>query len=322
MSETPVIDVCGSGLGRDGWRASLGGLRAHAPDFLTSFGGGLARAAGLSRPEAKALLAGDPEHTLDVLAERLGVDADVHAQALRDSGVRREVLHGGWHPLPGGEGNLNDHVLERAARHPDVLEAWCGVDPREQDAALAELTRCAARGVRGVTLLPFLTGTHAESPACHAIYAHAAAARLPVWLHCGFNAARAVAMTTPDQLDRIAAAHPELRLLAGHGGWPWVPELIAVMMRQPNVYLDTSAHNPAGMASPGSGWEPLLHHLPGLLRGRVVFGSASVVHGVPARDFADGVLALGLPAALAGAWLHDNAARLLGLDNEPREESV
>ncbi len=309
----PLIDVCGSALGAEGWWASLHGFLTHAPDFLASFGAGLARAAELDPREVRARLASDPERALDELAQGLGVDVDTHAQQLRAGGFRLQVLHGGWHPLASGVGNLNDHVLERAARHPDVLQAWCGVDPRDGASAVAEIERCAALGARGVTVIPFLTGSDAESAACHQIYARAAELGLPVWLHCGLNVARGAAMTTPAQLDRIAFAHGELRLLAGHGGWPWVQELVAVMMRQPNVYLDTSAHNPALMAAPGSGWEPLLHQLRGPLRRRVLFGSASIVHGVPAQRFADGVLRLGLPEPLVRGWLHDNAACLLAL---------
>jgi predicted TIM-barrel fold metal-dependent hydrolase len=316
-----VVDVCGSALGAEGWLASLLGFRADAPDFLSSFVPGLARAAGLDPRRVATLLAGDPDAALRELADGLGVDAAAEAEQLRADGFRLQVIHGGWQQLEGG-GNLNDHVLGRAQAHPDVFQAWCGLDPREPAAALAELERCLGLGAAGVTVLPFLTGTDPESDACRRIYDAAAAAAVPLWLHCGFNAARGVPMTTPSQLDRIANRHRGLKLIAGHGAWPWVGELVAVMMRQPNLYLDTSAHNPATMPAPGSGWEPLLLNAGGLLRGRVLFGSAAAVHGVTAGRFADGVRRLGLPESVEAGWLHDNAAALLGLDANANEGEV
>ncbi len=316
-----VIDVCGSGLGAAGWLASLQGFLADAPDFIASFGQGLARAAGLDPRRAAMLLASEPSGAVREVAAGLGVDAEANAAGLRADGFRLQVLHGGWQELDGG-GNLNDHVIARAARDPDLIQAWCGLDPRDPAAAIAELERCVAAGARGVTVLPFLTGTDPESRGCQDIYGAAAAAKLPLWLHSGLNVARGATMTTPLQLDRIAGRHPELKLVAGHGGWPWIGEMVAVMMRQPNLYLDTSAHNPAMMPAPGSGWEPMLLNLRGPLRKRVVFGSASVIHGISARRFADGVSRLGLPEPVAAAWLHDNAAALLGLDNEGSERKV
>ncbi|WP_160165499.1 amidohydrolase family protein [Conexibacter woesei] len=306
------MDVCATSMGPEGWKGMLGGLHAEAPAFLHALGGAYALAAGLAPAELRAQLRSDPSAAIERLARALGTDVDADAEELRAGGVRRAVVHGSTFPLPGG-GTVNDHVAARAARHPDLIDGWAGVDLRDAAAAVAEIDRCAALGMRGVTVIPFLAAVDAESAACRAVYEHAAARGLPVWLHCGFHPVGGRAMTTPEQLDRIAAAHPRLALVAGHGGWPWVGELVAVLMRHPNVYLDTSAHDPARMAAPGSGWEPLLHGLAGPLRRQVVFGSAALVHGRGWRDFAGGVPALGLPDALAAAWLYGNAARLLDL---------
>ncbi len=308
---TAVIDICATASGADGWAAQLRGMQRDAPDFLATFAGALARAGGLRARDIRALLVTHPHGAIDALADGLGVDIDDHAAGLREGGVRRAVLHGSAYEL--GSGTVNDHVLARAARHPDVLEAWCGVELRDEPGALEELDRCADAGARGVTVLPFVARVDAEAPAAQAVYARAAERGLPVWLHCGYNASRRAPMTTPAQLDRIAARHPDLTLIAGHGGWPYVGELIAVLMRQPNVYIDTSAHHPGTMAAPGSGWEPLLHSLPGVAARRVLFGSATHVHGATPQVFIDGVRSLGLAQELQAAWLHDNAARILGI---------
>ncbi|MBW1708005.1 MAG: amidohydrolase family protein [Deltaproteobacteria bacterium] len=45
-------------------------------------------------------------------------------------------------------------------------------------------------------------------------------------------------------LDDIALYFPELRIVGGHTGWPWVEEMIAMAWKHPNVYIGTSMHLP------------------------------------------------------------------------------
>jgi hypothetical protein len=40
----------------------------------------------------------------------------------------------------------------------------------------------------------------------------------------------------------VAHEFPELRIVGGHIGFPWVSEMISVMMKHPNVFVDTSAY--------------------------------------------------------------------------------
>src|SRR5947209_1137952 len=46
----------------------------------------------------------------------------------------------------------------------------------------------------------------------------------------------------PLYVDRVAVDFPELRIVAGHIGWPWTEEMIAIAQKHPNVWIDTSAH--------------------------------------------------------------------------------
>ncbi|MDP2659548.1 MAG: amidohydrolase family protein [Dehalococcoidia bacterium] len=48
----------------------------------------------------------------------------------------------------------------------------------------------------------------------------------------------------PLLIDDVALDFPELRIVAGHTGWPWCDELIAVALKDPNVYISVEAHLP------------------------------------------------------------------------------
>ena len=55
----------------------------------------------------------------------------------------------------------------------------------------------------------------------------------------------------PLLIDEVALDFPELRIVAGHTGWPWCDELIAEALKNDNVYISVEAHLPRY-------WEPSL----------------------------------------------------------------
>lgn len=46
----------------------------------------------------------------------------------------------------------------------------------------------------------------------------------------------------PIYLDQVALDFPDLAIVAGHIGYPWTDEAIAVATKHSNVYIDTSAY--------------------------------------------------------------------------------
>jgi uncharacterized protein len=109
----------------------------------------------------------------------------------------------------------------------------------------------------------------------------------------------------PLKLDPVAAAHPDLTIVAAHFGWPWQLDLIAIALHKTNVYIDIS------------GWAPrripaeVVRELRGRLSGQFVWGS-DFPFFTPDRCLAD-LGGLELPAEATRALLHDNAARILGV---------
>ena len=65
---------------------------------------------------------------------------------------------------------------------------------------------------------------------------------------------------------------PELRIVAGLSGWPWVNEMVALLRRHPNLYADTASHRPRYFGVSGSGWEQFLQFGNTLLQGKTMVG--------------------------------------------------
>ncbi len=82
----------------------------------------------------------------------------------------------------------NDYAIAVAARHPELLVAACSIHPYRPD-ALAELERCAARGVRIVKWLPNAMGIDPADARSHPFYERMRALDMVLLSHAGGEAA-------------------------------------------------------------------------------------------------------------------------------------
>ncbi|MCK4780836.1 MAG: amidohydrolase family protein, partial [Candidatus Lokiarchaeota archaeon] len=117
----------------------------------------------------------------------------------------------------------------------------------------------------------------------------------------------------PIYLDVVAQDFPELKIIAGHGGWPWVNEMVAVAWRNPNVYIDIASYLPKYIGMQGTGWETLMHFGNSVLQDKILFGSTWLFMGMSIKQLADEVMKLPLKEKVKEKWLYGNAARLLGI---------
>lgn len=98
---------------------------------------------------------------------------------------------------------------------------------------------------------------------------------------------------------------PELTVVGGHVGFPWIDELTTMAIKFPNFYVDTSAY--------------ALHRLPpafaewmkGIGKSRAMFGTNWPMLR-PALCL-KGLKDLGLDAETEAAFLHGNARRVFNL---------
>lgn len=313
---SPIIDVCGTVYDAVAWRANLMNFAAEGAGYLKAFAPALTAKAEVPIDAYERALAVSPQKAVELLlaSPRMDIDALAYARELRDEGIVHQVLLGTQLAVEGG-GTVNDRVIAIALQAPDTLQAWAGLSMADIPAALDELERCIALGAKGVSTVPFQAGVDPDSPSCHQLYGRLAELKLPLWIHTGMSFAsnKPLHACTWNHIDRIAMAHPRLRIVSGHGGWPWIAEAMAVLQRQPNVYLEFSAHRPRHMAMAGSGWEPLFLYGRGIVRHKILFGSSAFVQRATVRELADEVRAIGMEDKVTNAWLCDNAARLLGL---------
>ncbi len=292
---------------------SKGYLRIFAPPSL--------RAAGLGVDEMHETLSSMTQKDLE---EFLAGQMEGFPRTLEDfvatldaAGVRASALHNfdeqsatGSPPVP------NDKVAEIMQQYPGRFIGFAGIEPHKGQAAIKEIDRCITElGMKGVALRPFMHDIRANDPKYSPIYARCEALGVPVWIHTSINwtLERRMDFGRPIYLDDVCINFPRLKVIAGHGGWPWVNEMVALAWRHDNLYIDLSAHRPRYMSRPGSGWEMLLHFGNTTIRDKVLFGSDWLNMGVHISTVVDEVRALPLRPDTLDKWLSANAERVFGM---------
>jgi len=316
----PIVDICGVFFEADGWHGYFNAFAQRAPSYIRRFGPKLAQMARVDAGDYLKLVAEDPLAGVEYLASGEGfrAPASKYIASLRAQGVRHQVLHGYPWPTPSGI-PVNEQLAAMCATAPDLLQAWAGLDLRFPEEAAKQLERCVRDlGMKGGSLIPFIDGVRPDSQDAMPIYRTAEKLGVPLWIHCGNNFASNLRadLCGWSEIDAIASAFPDLKIVVGHGGWPWVLQFCAVCQRHPNVFIDFSTYRPKVMAGSGSGWEPLFFYGARTIPGQILFGAAQWVHSLSIRELAD-ELTNYVSDKVAELWLHGNAERLLMLEEVP-----
>lgn len=227
--------------------------------------------------------------------------------ALDAASVSRALLSA-WH---GPQGALipNDEVAAHVAAHPTRLVGLASVDLHRPMQAVRELRRCVKeRGFKGLRMLPWLWGLPPNDRRYYPLYAECVELGVPFCTQVGHTGPLRTSETGRPipYLDDVALDFPELVIVAGHIGYPWTEEMIALARKYPNVYIDTSAYTAARYPP------ELVRYLRGGGRTKVLFGSNFPMI-LPGRAL-EGLDALGLDDEAKRLFLGANARRVFRLE--------
>lgn len=231
-------------------------------------------------------------------------------------GVEKAVIFNLDEETPSGIAGLpNDYYAGIVKEYPNKFIGFAGIDPLKGMDAVREIRRSYDLGLRGVAVRPFMfqiPPTHAKM---YPIYSTCVELDIPIWFHLSINfSTNSMEVERPIYLDIVCQDFPELKIIAGHGGWPWVNELVAVAWRNPNMYIDIASYVPKYLGMKGTGWEPLINLGNSILQDKILFGSTWLFMGLSIKQLADGVMELPLKEEVKKKWLYSNAAKLLGIE--------
>lgn len=231
--------------------------------------------------------------------------------AMDDAGVSISLISG-W-SSPKGDLISNDEVeaaIDISAKDgaPARLKGLIGADISEPMKAVREIRRRAKTGkFVGVRIVPWLWDLPPNDRRYYPVYAACVDEGLPFCTQIGHTGPlkRSETGRLIPYLEDVMIDFPELVVVGGHVGFPWLDEVATMIRKFPNFHVDTSAY--------------ALHRLPddfvklmkGEGRDRIMFGTNFPM--LTAKRCLEKLDALGLDEKTKAAFLGANARRVFGV---------
>ena len=178
----------------------------------------------------------------------------------------------------------NDEMAELLRRYPSRILGLARISAFKGMSGVRELERRVRdEGFHALGVSALVDAIPASDRRYYPLYTKAAELGIPVRIYSSMNYAtdRPYDLGHPRHLDQVAMDFPELTLIGGLGGWPWVNEMVALVRRHPNLHMDTSAHRAKYLGQRGSGWEMLMQFGNTLIQDKVLVGMSAGLVGQP-----------------------------------------
>lgn len=277
--------------------------RLRAIGYLSRFGGYLSQL-GLTDDEKSEIPAASRQEIATIVeraGSRAGWLADPERHFLANN--CRLALVVGERPQPSLAITPVDPAaqLDHFAAMKTDVRLFVGADPGDPDGFLRDLALVEHPNFAGFALSPFMSGQALDAGAFDPILRTITEKGIAVWVHASahFRSDVTYEISHPRHLDAALMRYPGMRLIFGHGGWPWTQEACIVALRHPSTALEFSTFPPALLKKPGWSLAPLLANKSSL-RGRIFFGSGATSSATHMKNLLDQLDALELGKDLEG----------------------
>lgn len=149
-----------------------------------------------------------------------------------------------WHG-PAGSLISNHEVAEHIAYAPERFRGLATVDLSNPMEAVREIRRVVdGRTFVGVRVVPWLWDIPPNDRRYYPLYTACVDAGVPFCTQIGHTGplCRSEPGRLIPYLDDVLLDFPELKVVGGHVGFPWIDEVISLALKYPNFYVDTSAY--------------------------------------------------------------------------------
>lgn len=239
--------------------------------------------------------------------ERLGpLPVERTLAAMDEAGVDRALLCA-WSG-PNGMLITNDEVWEVVQRHPDRFVGVASADLRFPVEAVRELRRAVGDlEMVALRIVPWVWNLPPNDRRYYPLFVACVELGIPFCTQIGHTGP--LCPSEPGRpipyLDDVLLEFPELVVVGGHVGYPWIEEVLSLASKYPNFYVDTSAYAVHRLP------RQLIDFMRGHGRDRVLFGTNWPM--LPASRCLERLESLDLDAEATRLFLGGNAARVFGL---------
>jgi uncharacterized protein len=226
--------------------------------------------------------------------------------AMDAAGIEIALLSA-WHG-PQGPLVTNDEVAGMIAEAPGRFRGLATVDLNDPMGSVRALRRIVdGKTFVGVRLVPWLWNLPPNDRLYYPIYAACVDLGVPFCTQIGHTGplCRSEPGRPIPYLDDVLLDFPELVVIGGHVGFPWIDEVISLAHKYPNFYVDTSAYAVHRLP------EQLVRFMRGIGRTRVMFGSNWPM--IAPADCLAKLDDMGLDEAARAMFLGGNARRVFDI---------
>lgn len=231
---------------------------------------------------------------------------DLLIQEMEEAGVEKAVV-----PIRRTTKGDNGDIAKLQALYPDRFIGFAWVDPLQKDLALQDVDTYVTNGsCTGITIEPSISTTpvkwEADSEEFSPLYEKCQNENIPILFTWGgimsdFND------YNPAKLLHICQAFPDLKIVLGHGCFPWVHAICQVAIQCSNLYIAPDIY----MFSKYPGADDYITAANYILQDQFIFGS--VYPGLPLKVAVDDYVEH-LRPEVVDKVLYQNAAKVLGLE--------
>ena len=193
-------------------------------------------------PEARRLL--EQSHSNISLLE-LGLTPKQTIELMDQSGIDKLMLCA-WH-RPNMTIISNEEIYEYVKAYPDRFIGIASVNLLKPYEAVKELEKCVKDfGFKGLRIVNWLWNLPPNDKHYYPLFVKCIELDIPFFTQVGHTGPLMSSETgrPVPYLDEVALTFPQLKIVAGHIGYPWTEEMIGVSWKHSNVYIDTSAYLP------------------------------------------------------------------------------
>lgn len=235
-----------------------------------------------------------------------GLTTEQIIEAMDRAGVQTLMLSA-WH-RPGQWIIRNDEVAEMVRQFPGRFAGVAAVNLEKPVEAVRELDRAVRElGFKALRVVPWLWNRPPNDRFYFPLYVKCIELDIPFCTQVGHTGPLMPSDTgrPVPYIDEVALVFPELKIVAGHIGYPWTDEMIGVAWKHENVYIDTSAYLPRYYPP------QLLHYVKSYGKSKVLFGTN--FPQLSLEKCVEQAYALDLPDEARSAFLGENARRVFKL---------
>ncbi len=174
-----------------------------------------------------------------------GLSTEQIVEAMDKAGIQKLMLCA-WH-RPGQWVHHNDDVAAMVNKYPDRFCGVAAVNLEKPVEAVRELERAVKElGFKALRVVPWLWNRPPNDKFYFPLYVKCIELDIAFCTQVGHTGPLMPSETGRPipYLDEVALTFPELKIVAGHIGFPWTDEMIGLAWKHENVYIDTSAYLP------------------------------------------------------------------------------